>query len=120
MTLPWLDPKEPDLAREDRRKVTVRLLDVSTGIDYALTVVRAPGSTRPEPAIGTAVAVSSPLTRREHEVADLVADGLSNKQIATKLIISQRTVDAHVAHILSKLDFTSRAQIAAWITAHST
>lgn len=57
------------------------------------------------------------LTRREGEIAALVAEGLTNKQIATKLVISPRTVDAHVEHILTKLGFRSRTQIARWITA---
>ncbi|WP_231610840.1 helix-turn-helix transcriptional regulator, partial [Rhodococcus sp. CX] len=43
------------------------------------------------------------LTRREQQIAALVADGLTNREIATKLVISQRTVDAHVEHILAKL-----------------
>ncbi|MEU1548324.1 protein kinase [Nocardia sp. NPDC005745] len=55
------------------------------------------------------------LTKRERQVADLVAQGLSNKQIAAKLVISPRTADGHVEHILSKLGFTSRTQIAVWI-----
>ncbi|MGW0183365.1 ATP-binding protein, partial [Nocardia sp. NPDC003345] len=55
------------------------------------------------------------LTRRERQVADLVAQGLSNRQIATKLVISQRTAQGHVENILNKLGFTSRTQIAAWI-----
>ncbi|MET8795570.1 protein kinase [Nocardia sp. NPDC004568] len=55
------------------------------------------------------------LTRREHQVAELVAQGLSNRQIATKLVISQRTAQGHVENILTKLGFTSRAQIAAWV-----
>ncbi|MGQ4615889.1 protein kinase domain-containing protein [Nocardia sp. R7R-8] len=55
------------------------------------------------------------LTKREREVAGLVARGLSNKQIATRLVISLRTAQGHVEHILSKLGFTSRAQIAAWV-----
>ncbi|MET8427585.1 protein kinase [Nocardia sp. NPDC004860] len=55
------------------------------------------------------------LTKRERQVADLVARGLTNKQIAAELVISQRTAQGHVEHILTKLGFTSRAQIAAWI-----
>ncbi|MFE5700809.1 ATP-binding protein [Rhodococcus koreensis] len=55
------------------------------------------------------------LTRREQQVAELVAEGLTNRAIAGKLVISQRTAQGHVEHILSKLGFTSRAQIAAWI-----
>ncbi len=55
-----------------------------------------------------------PLTRREQEVAALVAQGLSNAQIATMLVISARTVETHVQHIMDKLGFRTRAQIAAW------
>ncbi|WP_040836798.1 protein kinase domain-containing protein [Nocardia brevicatena] len=65
--------------------------------------------------MGSAVA----LTKRERQVAGLVAQGLSNKQIAAKLVISQRTAQGHVEHILSKLGFTSRAQIAAWVAEHA-
>ncbi|MBO0848208.1 MAG: ATPase [Pseudonocardia sp.] len=55
------------------------------------------------------------LTRREAQVAGLVAEGLSNKKIAARLAIAQRTVENHVERILSKLGFTSRAQIATWV-----
>jgi non-specific serine/threonine protein kinase len=54
------------------------------------------------------------LTRRQQEVAELVAEGLTNKEIAARLVISQRTAEGHVEHILTKLGFTSRTQIAAW------
>jgi DNA-binding CsgD family transcriptional regulator len=56
------------------------------------------------------------LTRREREIAELVAQGMSNKAIAAALVISQRTAESHVEHILTKLGFTSRSQIAAWIS----
>jgi non-specific serine/threonine protein kinase len=59
------------------------------------------------------------LTRREQEVAVLVARGLSNRDIAKSLVISQRTAESHVANILTKQGFTSRAQIAAWIAEQS-
>ncbi|HEV2241094.1 MAG TPA: LuxR C-terminal-related transcriptional regulator [Streptosporangiaceae bacterium] len=58
---------------------------------------------------------TGPLGRREADVARLVADGLTNKQIGTRLFISERTVDSHVRSILNKLGFSSRAQIAAWM-----
>jgi ATP/maltotriose-dependent transcriptional regulator MalT len=54
------------------------------------------------------------LTTREREVASLVAAGLSNKEIAERLVISERTAEGHVEHILGKLQFRSRSQIAAW------
>ena len=57
------------------------------------------------------------LGRRESEVAQLVAQGLSNKQIGSRLFISERTVATHVGSILNKLGFNSRAQIAAWVSA---
>jgi predicted ATPase/DNA-binding CsgD family transcriptional regulator len=61
-----------------------------------------------------------PLTRREMDVAVLLADGLTNKQIGSQLSISPRTVAAHVDHILGKLGFTSRVQIGVWITSRGT
>lgn len=57
------------------------------------------------------------LSTREAEVARLVAEGLTNRQIAARLVISERTAGNHVAHILTKLGFTSRSQIAAWCAA---
>ena len=55
------------------------------------------------------------LTRREDQVAELVAEGLSNRAIAERLVLSQRTVEGHVENILSKLGFHSRSQVAAWV-----
>jgi predicted ATPase/DNA-binding CsgD family transcriptional regulator len=57
---------------------------------------------------------SSPLSSREREVADLVARGLTNREIAERLIISTRTVESHVEHIKAKLGFARRARIVAW------
>jgi predicted ATPase/DNA-binding CsgD family transcriptional regulator len=62
-------------------------------------------------------AASNPLTRREHGVAALISQGLSNKDIAAALVISQRTAESHVEHILTKLGFANRAQVAAWAAA---
>ena len=58
---------------------------------------------------------AGPLSAREMEVARLVAEGLSNPAIARRLYLSRPTVASHVAHILTKLGFASRAQIAAWV-----
>ncbi len=61
---------------------------------------------------------SSPLTQREEEVAALVAQGLTNRQLSTELSISERTASNHVARILRKLGLRSRAQIVSWVTEH--
>ncbi|NGO71572.1 ATP-binding protein [Streptomyces boncukensis] len=57
------------------------------------------------------------LTRREREVAALVAQGLSNRQIADRLVLSKRTVDAHLEHILTKVGASSRTEIATRLAA---
>jgi DNA-binding NarL/FixJ family response regulator len=57
---------------------------------------------------------SPALSEREAEVARLVAKGLTNRQIAERLVISERTAENHVQHILGKLGFATRSQIAAW------
>ncbi|WP_460068941.1 ATP-binding protein [Streptomyces sp. YKOK-I1] len=57
------------------------------------------------------------LTRREAQVAELVAEGLANQQIADRLVIARRTAEGHVERILSKLGFSNRSQIAAWVSA---
>jgi non-specific serine/threonine protein kinase len=55
------------------------------------------------------------LTRRELEIANLIAKGMTNRDIAASLIISARTVDGHVERMLAKLGFGSRTQVAAYI-----
>ena len=64
--------------------------------------------------VGTAASVTT-LTRREREIALLVASGLSNRDIATRLFISKRTVDAHVEHIFAKLEISSRVKLTMWL-----
>ncbi|WP_182481259.1 response regulator transcription factor [Nocardioides immobilis] len=54
------------------------------------------------------------LTRRQWEIAQLLGEGLSNKEIAARLVISRRTAEAHVENILTKLGFTSRTQVTSW------
>ena len=62
---------------------------------------------------------SSALTRREKEIATLVARGMTNRQIATELSISEHTAATHVARILKKMGIQSRSQLSAWVTAHA-
>jgi DNA-binding NarL/FixJ family response regulator len=58
---------------------------------------------------------SGALSRRGAEVAQLIAEGLTNKEIGARLFISERTVESHVRTVLNTLGFTSRAQIAGWV-----
>ncbi|MFI7705052.1 ATP-binding protein [Nonomuraea sp. NPDC049480] len=85
-----------------------------TELGSAETLAYAMGRVTPPPS-AKRKSEPSPLTRRELEIARLVAQGMSNKEIAAKLVIAQRTAEAHVEHILCKLGFNSRAQIAAWV-----
>ncbi|MFE2960933.1 protein kinase domain-containing protein [Nocardia tengchongensis] len=114
--LPMADNHD-ECVRTTRFALGARRFDVASGkgramgMDDAVAYVlgEKPADARPASGPGKA------LTKRESQVADLVAQGLTNKQIATKLVISQRTAQGHVEHILTKLGFTSRTQIAAWI-----
>jgi DNA-binding NarL/FixJ family response regulator len=54
------------------------------------------------------------LTRREQEIAACVARGWTNQGVADTLIVSRRTVETHLSHILDKLGLTTRAQVAVW------
>jgi DNA-binding NarL/FixJ family response regulator len=83
-------------------------------IDYALGRVDLPAPAPPSPTVSKGARIS-PLASRELDVARLVTQGLSNREIGKTLVISERTVDAHVQHILNKLGFHFRAQIAAWV-----
>ncbi len=87
-------------------------------IEYALAAGRPATNTVTSPAAETVPVVAGPstvLTRRELEVTALIAQGLTNRSIAEQLVISEWTVDSHVRHILAKLDFRSRAQVATWV-----
>jgi predicted ATPase/DNA-binding NarL/FixJ family response regulator len=81
--------------------------------DVLACALQEPQRKPPAPAVSGA----APLTRRELQVAHLIAGGRSNKEIAAELVISQRTAENHVEHILAKLGFTSRAQVVAWVAA---
>lgn len=84
-----------------------RRLDATAAVAYAL------GGPWPEPGRRGSV-----LTRREQDVAALVVEGLTNRQIAARLRVAERTVESHLEHIRSKLDLRSRAQVAGWAVEH--
>ncbi len=83
------------------------------GREAALRV--ALGESQQVKAVTAGHGATEPLAKREVEVARLIAEGLTNKQIGTRLFISERTVATHVRNILNKLGFDSRAQVASWI-----
>ncbi|UIX34744.1 LuxR C-terminal-related transcriptional regulator [Streptomyces sp. GQFP] len=86
------------------------------------------GNGRPAPGARRAVRAAPPartappappdtgLTRREWEVAALIALGMTNRQIAERLVISRRTAEGHVGRVLAKLGFAARSQVAAWFS----
>jgi DNA-binding NarL/FixJ family response regulator len=61
---------------------------------------------------------SDTLTTREREIVSLIAGGLSNREIGERLVITVGTVEVHVKHILGKLNFKSRSQVAVWFGRH--
>jgi DNA-binding CsgD family transcriptional regulator len=103
----WLTNARRTLGHEAYRRAWedghASALDQAVSLAEALAV--APQARVPPP---------GPLTTREQEVALLLAHGLTNKQIAAKLILSPATVRSHVEHILTRLDLRSRAQVAVW------
>ena len=74
-------------------------------------------NTRLRGSVATRTSLRKPrsLTAREQEVAELIAGGRTNRQIAEALVISERTADTHVQNILNRLGLVSRAQVAAWV-----
>lgn len=91
-----------------------RALSQEAAIDFALEEPRTPAGSAAKEA-GLQRPGRGPLTRREEEVARLVQHGMTNPQIAEALVISKRTAETHVENILTKLGFTNRHQIAAWV-----
>jgi non-specific serine/threonine protein kinase len=91
---------DPDLVRRGAS------LTAAEAVGYALHGVL-PEARQPE--------AETPLTQRELEVAELVAGGLPNREVASALGISPRTAQGHVESILRKLGFSSRTQVAAWV-----
>jgi DNA-binding NarL/FixJ family response regulator len=95
---------------------------VALALSSGPQAARVPGAACPPPRVSPAAGLSalpslapqSTLTPREREITALIAHGHSNKAIADELVISPATAARHVANILAKLGFTSRAQIAAW------
>jgi non-specific serine/threonine protein kinase len=86
-------------------------MPIGEGVAFAVE-----GKQRPRRVPAVKTAPHTGLTRRELEIARLVADDLTNRQIAARLFLSQRTVETHITNILNKLGLNSRIQISRWLT----
>jgi predicted ATPase/DNA-binding CsgD family transcriptional regulator len=114
-----LDRFHDETVSQVRARLGDRAYDAAARRGAALTTAEAVAlalERTPAPAARTP-ADPSGLTRREREVAALIAEGLSNREIAARLVVAQRTAEGHVENILSKLGFSSRAQVAGWVAA---
>jgi DNA-binding NarL/FixJ family response regulator len=115
LALARLDLAELLLAHyPQERTAALEHLDIATAelraMDMQPALRRAQAAVRP--------VVSDGLTAREREVVALIATGMSNRQLAEKLVISESTAEVHVKHILSKLELKSRVQVAGWAADH--
>jgi DNA-binding NarL/FixJ family response regulator len=107
------------LSRASNRALFGLLLAAARQLDVARDAARAEANPAATPAPSKSPAPPGALTRREVEIVTLVATGLSNREIAERLVIGERTVDTHVTNIKSKLDLHRRVQITAWAIAHN-
>ncbi|MET8759969.1 LuxR C-terminal-related transcriptional regulator [Lentzea sp. NPDC004782] len=92
-------------------------LDRDEVLAYALGDKTTGAASEPRPRAAADDALAA-LTQRERQVAELVAIGMSNKQIAARLVVTERTVEGHVQNALVKLGFTNRVQLATWFSEH--
>jgi non-specific serine/threonine protein kinase len=118
--LPWSIWLEPAMT-EARAALPERIADNAWESGRAMSLAQmlllareVPGG----PRRGNAASRAGGLSKRELEVARLVASGMTSRAIAERLFLSERTVESHVEHILTKLGFSSRAQVARWIAEH--
>ncbi|GAB2645441.1 LuxR family transcriptional regulator [Prescottella soli] len=120
VTIPALRENHDDTEDRVRRALGDRGFDAAVRQGSALALDEAVTFAIDDrlPQEATSERSATDLTPREEEVAGLVAQGLTNKAIADQLVISQRTVQGHVEHVLAKLGFNSRTQIAAWVVEH--
>jgi DNA-binding CsgD family transcriptional regulator len=93
-----------------------RAMPLEEAVEYALSTEESTPPASPAPEQASAGAQTPNLSRREEEVAALVARGLTNRQIASELSISEYTAATHVSKILKKLRLSSRSQLSAWVT----
>src|ERR687898_830073 len=116
---PYLEASRSRLAEAAWEKAFMegRAMGMEEAVEYALSKEEETDPlTTPAPEEPSAGQALVALTRREEEVAALVARGLTNRQISEELFISERTIENHVSKILRKLELSSRTEIASWAT----
>jgi DNA-binding CsgD family transcriptional regulator len=119
---PWLDALAGcwraellgDAEAATAARDTFDAIGAARGVERALRALRSLGRRAPRDGHR-----DGELSARELEVAQLVAEGLTNSAIATRLFLSRSTVASHVSHILTKLGVSSRSQIATWVARHA-
>ena len=110
--LPWSIWLEPTMA-EARAALPERIADKAWESGRAMSLAQLLALAREAP--GKEAGGAGGLSKRELEVARLVASGMTSRGIAERLFLSERTVESHLEHILTKLGFSSRAQVAGWV-----
>ena len=118
--LPWSIWLEPAMA-EARAALPDRIADKAWASGQAMSSTRVLALAREGasgPGSRKAARSAGGLSKRELEVASLVASGMTSRAIAERLFLSERTVESHLEHILTKLGFSSRAQVVVWVAAH--
>jgi DNA-binding NarL/FixJ family response regulator len=110
-----------DVTRLQSRRLSRASRDAMTDVPARVVTVPPEIGTAPPPdAPAPTTADTCPLTRRQFEIAELISEGLSNDQIAQRLILTRGTVGNHVGHILRRLGARNRAQVARWVTQAAT
>jgi predicted ATPase/DNA-binding CsgD family transcriptional regulator len=113
----WLEPAMADARAALPADIAAKAWESGRMMSAAEVLAlarRTPGDSRS----GRATRGAGGLSKREIEVAALVANGLTSRAIAERLFLSERTVESHLEHILTKLGFSSRAQVAGWAAHH--
>jgi non-specific serine/threonine protein kinase len=116
----WLGPLQNALGPETIACILAegQMLSMDEAIDLALAEGQRAMAKESPPTPGAQHGSTRLLTPRQQEVAMLVAQGLTNHQIAERLVVTERAVAAHIEHILDRLGMSSRTQIAVWVAEH--
>lgn len=112
----WLAPLEQDGTAHANQDLLAegRALSATQAVNLALTEAQLAIEAKPKPVVDIRAHPADLLTPRQQEVAALVAQGLTNRQIAERLVVTERAAASHIERILNKLGVSSRAQIAVW------